>query len=112
MKAPYSSTLNAAIHNEYLRKTSKITVGKRDAITIFHSPNGTLGLTISLPDTDNSLVHFYRYGVNKNYPEKLYRSECLYSRREHFEYQDWLIRTITDEFIECELTLEQLLGRK
>jgi len=109
MKASYRSTLNAAIHNENIRKTSKITVGKRDAITIFQNVDGAVGFTISVPGTDNSLVNFYRYGVNRAEPKKLYMSECLYSRREHFEYQDWLIRTITDTFTECDETLEQML---
>ncbi|KHJ65622.1 hypothetical protein QU24_23815 [Pantoea rodasii] len=112
MKTSYVSTLNAAINNIKIKKSKKIVAGKGDSITVFHNADGALGLTIALPDTDNSLVHFYRYGVNKNQPEKLYKSECLYSRREHFEYQDWLIRTITDEFTESECTLEQILGRK
>lgn len=106
---PFSSTLHAAINDEKFIKTSKITVGKCDSITIFQNFYGALGLTVSLPDTENSLVHFYRYGVNKSEPDKLYRSACLYSKREQFEFQDWLIRTITDEFIESESSLEQLL---
>lgn len=111
MKAPYTSTLNSAIHNENLRKVRKIHVGRNDAITIFQNSEGAIGLTIAIEGTDNSLVHFYRKGVNRSYPEKLYRSECLYSRRENFEYQDWLFRTITDEFTESTETLEQLLRK-
>lgn len=111
MKAPYTSTLNSAIHNTNLKNVRKIRIGRDDGITIFQNLEGLIGLTIVIEGTENSLVHFYRKGINRSYPEKLYRSECLYSRRENFEYQDWLFRTITDEFTESTESLEQLLKR-
>ena len=112
MKTAYRSTLDTALQHEKFNVIHKLTLGKTNSVTLFYNGNGAVGFTLAVPDTDNSLVHFYRYGVNKGDPKKLYRSECLYSRRENFGYQDWLIRTITDEFTACDTELEELIGMK
>lgn len=109
MKVSFSRTINAVTHNKY-DEINKITLDSPRGIALFHGKDGAVGLTIALDRTDNSLVNFYRYGVNATHPFKLYKSECLYSRGEHFEYSDWLLRTVTDEFSECEYTLEQLFS--
>ncbi|WP_139810724.1 hypothetical protein [Pantoea rwandensis] len=112
MKTAYRSTFDTALQPENSNAIHKITLGKMKDVTLFYNGNGAVGFTLAVPETDNSLVHFYRYGVNHSDPKKLYRSECLYSRRENFGYQDWLIRTITDEFTACDSELEQLIGMK
>ncbi|MFZ4215092.1 hypothetical protein ACOZB2_27285 [Pantoea endophytica] len=110
MKTPYESTLTAALTNGKNRQYKKMHLGRADAVTMFYNREGALGFTITLPDTDKSVVQFYRYGVNKHAPKKLYRSECLYSRCDNFDYNDWLIKTITDEFTECDSDLEDIIG--
>ncbi|WP_227640835.1 hypothetical protein, partial [Klebsiella pneumoniae] len=104
---------HSPVENTGWLKCSGIRISYLDSprgIALFHGKDGAVGLTIALDRTDNSLVNFYRYGVNATHPFKLYKSECLYSRGEHFEYSDWLLRTVTDEFSECEYTLEQLFS--